>query len=251
MTAKQFRQIEKLMNETWGWHGTGMYQYDSNGDIITVLDSIIDKGGLLPLIVDPWLEIEGELRKSVSIAKIRMYARIYAETMQYDSSDIKYLYFSSKFWFWIIGISYFIHSPISIASHILALQFKKNSSIQLDNLISKFRNTESLKRKKFLTKLMNIPKTDIKDNFGIIIGIRNMKSDTFKMDKRYSLYEERLGKRIPLDMISYIEVPECKVQIVRDKLRNSGLNISVLAIENVERYYSELGFLSCLRVQSL
>jgi hypothetical protein len=238
-------EIGEIITSTWGWHGTGRLQYNDDGQVIEVLESILEKGGLLPLVKDPWLKIEGSLKYSISIAKIRMYARIYADTMQFND-EIDYIYKSSRFWFWVIGGMHIVKRPLDVIIHLLKLQTSKDSSKQLDSLISKYRKEDNIKKQSFLKKLTNMPFTDIPGNHGIIIGIKDCSDIVFDMDDRYSLFEYRLKKRVGLEKFSYIEVPKKRVEEIDNIIRRYDLDIPIIAIEDVERYFKKRGFFKAL-----
>jgi len=241
-------QRKETIENTWAWHGTGRFQYDQDGKIVDVLQSIIKLNGLKPLVKDPWLKIEGNLQKSISLAKIRMYSRIYADTMQFDPKEIEYHFHSSRFWFWVIGIIHVLRNPFNVVSHLLSLQTKKESPEQLNDLIVKYRKKNAIPKKPFIFKLLNMPSTDIEGNYGIVIGVSDCSDIAFKMDKRYSLYEDRIKSDIELKRFTYIEVPEKKVSETKKVLEGQNLSIPVYAIENIEEYYRDLGFIKTLKI---
>lgn len=233
-------RIEQLYAATSHWHGTGRFHYDEQEKIIDVLRSIIDADGLKPLVEDPWLPIEGKLQKTISLAKIRMYARIYAELHQFQGNKLEYSHKSSKFWFWAIGLRQMLAAPLQIPTHLLKLNFQKDSEQQLNKLFTKYIKKSSIPSSGFLLRLLNPPFSDIVGNYGVIFGIKKDTVSPLKIDQRYELYEDRTNREIPISSFSYIEVPWNSFEETQRLLDGSSVTIPLLPIEAMELHLSQV-----------
>lgn len=245
-------EINSLYDNVWYrlWTGALRYWYDFDNKyngidhdaIISVLDSILDQW------IMPHYDPLNESRKTntthtSSITSNRMYARLYAD--KYNYNDLDYYYGKSKEWrihLWSrilmdVFIDNIIKKDISIAHKWSEL------SMWLDHII---KNKDSYRHPKTwhlnLSWFVIWAKTDIDNNFWILIGI---KKDT-KLDVApiaaswWRKTETRISSPISVDSFSHIEVPAFYVDLVRKHISNKWIQCPIIAMEDGERLCSTL-----------
>lgn len=88
---------------------------------------------------------------------------------------------------------------------------------------------------------MSRAKSDIESNFPIIIGVRE---DSFKpLPIKFTVmraYEKRSSEVISSEQFSHLQVPLSKVDAVRQRVQELGLDLPIVPIEFVELIQSEM-----------
>lgn len=231
--------ITKLYSKPLYWHGSGRYHHSDNVKS-DVLKGIIDDNGLQPLVKDPWLKVNGGYKYTISLSNIRTYASVYALIHQQENTDI-YLYGNRFIWSMLVGFINFIQEPFDIIYHALLFTFKGGKG-KIKGFQSKVRKNENLQDlKTFVFQLMYMPsiRSDIKDNYPILIAIKSDNVKETKMDSGFDYYEVRTEEAIPFNEISHIEVPLDKVSETKRILHENGINLKIISIESAELFIKE------------
>ena len=103
--------IHRLVLLTKYWHGTGRYQYQTNGtskyegvdhkNIFDVLQTIISQNGLVPR-YDPWFEKYVHTPYSISLANQWCYGKMYAHYHLDASTKLAYEIAPISFWYHVL-----------------------------------------------------------------------------------------------------------------------------------------------------
>lgn len=224
--------------ETTYWHGTGMYQYDKDFAVIDSFDRILKSGGLRPN--KDVFDIQAGEMTSVSCTRIRMYARIYADMHECGGPPNNTRHGEPYVWGY-----YFIVSSALMAVHNMKLW---SNIIRRRHIAS---NVKQDMKKLWVTKVRHTPfrslkdffvhGSDIENNFGILIGIKDI--DSVHISSAYiSMYETRSTKIIPTKNWSHVEVPKAHIAQIESMLASNSLDIPVFAIEETEKYWSKKPF---------
>lgn len=233
-------RYESTIAETIYWHGTGKFQHDKNGGTIDILRLLINDGGLKPF-KDIFDLTKGEMF-SISVARDRMYARIYADMHTYRGASQQERYGSPRFWAY-----YFL----------MVSNFRAIKELNLWDH-KKRREQEKLWRQQgkefWVTKVTKRDDdasvgyffnagSDIENNYPILIGIKRGDYTILETAEYVAQHENRIGSIIPLQSFTHIEVPSNKVAEVESILRNSGNNsIPVFPFEQCEQWWSQKHF---------
>jgi hypothetical protein len=216
------------------WHGTGRYQY-AGDTIVDVLGSIARTRMLLPS-YDAFDLIRP--MQSVSLARSRVYGRVYAD-MHGTGSKEKERYGSSLFW-----ACAFLGDIAVEASLETRVWRPTGYRRMMDHLFE----ANALQWYKKLTRasgntVVNIYRdgSDIQGNYPVLFGVRRGSVTPSATSKAVSIHESRSECPIPLDhSIVHVEVPRDHVEETNRILGG----VAVKAIEDGERWSANFLFSS-------
>ena len=232
--------IQDLYRSTEYWHGTGRYKYTENRDTVDILGGIGREGGLIPH-EDDWDEKRGVVN-TVSLARSRMYARLYAGMFSPGGRPIENELGSREMW----GAYFFGTSGVRVVLDNLRVLTRRGMQEardvyrdKLDRWGNKISGESSVRS--FVETFLD--GTDIQENYPILIGIkRNMGLHT-QGSRFIDLHEGRAEHPILLDGITHLEVPRGRVAETGALLQGMGHSeISVLPIEYGEEYCRRFTF---------
>lgn len=199
------------------WHGTGRYKYE-NGEVVDILKEIVATDALAPQL-DGW-DRKNPDAKSVSLARSRAYARLYASLfLPANQRSWKELWMRLV-WSWryllpslMLALSEYAADPFT--------EYKQKSRLWTSKLSRKPRS---------LFYFFLWGGTDIQENYPIVIGIRAGTVRPMNGSRFISLHEDRSEDAIPLESFSHIEVPEQHVAATRELLEGARQAIPVLRL---------------------
>lgn len=232
------KEIETVYSQVWRWHGTGRFEYrDEN--TIDVLKQIISDNGLIPQ-PDKMDTTVGAM-ESISTASSRMYARPYADMHNDRDKSLSYRYGKGSFW------SKYFMAPAPVEGAIELKLWQKEprdkfGETMLRALHGWKRKINKTPRVKGLYNGMN-EGSDIKNNYPILIGLKQSAFVAIPISKTLSRHESRSTDAIPFSAITHIEVPSVNVEETRQLLIVNGLgSLPVIPIEVAEYYCSKFKF---------
>jgi len=217
---------EKATENADFWHGTGRFQY-SQGKIVDAFQNVIDSGALKPKGDVYSIIVSGKEMQSVSATRLRIIARSYADTHGLGIQEQNR--YGSSLW-WAAYYYNLCHVEI-VARHGLTLA--KNWSTF--NQMSTDSNGERTWGKKVHTKAKSVWDvfglgSDITGNYPILFGVKEGPA-TAELPKSMKKWEVRIIAPITFSDLSHIEVPETKVDEVRELLLKHGYDVKVFPIE--------------------
>ena len=223
---KNKKTILKILKNTDCYHGTGAYQYFYKKDkyssseplgIKFVLRNIITKG------LKPGRDLFNDTfktgtKKSISLTINRVYARTYSELFFEEGTRLNYTYGPPLFW----NIGVFTRVVVGW----IKAKFKKNNlnkdgkiarkrfKIMVKNWTKSFRNDKRARNNMFVFVFGG--KSDIKGNFGIILGIKKNVIKPIKINyPNISMDEVRTNNQIKPKDFTHIQVPLAKIRFVK------------------------------------
>lgn len=230
------RAILAIVSRAAYWHGTGRYQYSvvAADKYQGVSDSVADKlqqilaaGGLTPHF-DPYYESGASDGATVSLAHCRMYARYYAQIHQSAGHDLDYEYGAAGDWVTLVGA----HLGVSGIGEVILTYATAGTQPAVEKW------ARSVHRSPSLTGIVTgVQRSDIRGNHGILFGIRKSVS-LVRLESRMRRVEARSAHRIAFEDMTHVEVPADKVAATTRRLRALGLELPVLAMEDVEAVLS-------------
>lgn len=218
--------IKDLYQEAVYWHGTGRYKYASDGTILDVLDGIAKEGGLI-LHDDEWDWKLGKV-KSISLAKSRMYAKLYALMYMFGGQRLTNEYLPLWAWF-----HYFFGTARILAFFNVSLWklLQGNYSQRRSEWASKVTKSKVPDIYTIFDK-----GSDIAGNYPILIGVKRGAIIPLPGSAIFKLHEIRSGSPIGLDGITHIEVPRNHIEETKMILKEVNLAVPVIPIEEGEYY---------------
>ena len=224
------------------WHGTGRYHYHHSADsryggithtrIINVLESVLDNGGLNGH-QDLWVKIDGQIKKTVSVAPSRMHARLYAHIHLYKDVWLKYVFGGTGFW-----MGFFIF----FAGQELFSQFGRGERDFLHQIVFK-QNFIKLART-WASAICNVDsykilpwwraydlRSDIEGNHPVLLGISKSAVEGEGVVPFLRRVEVRVEGAIPLRYFTHIEVPLAHVEETRALLAQKNISLPVIPLE--------------------
>lgn len=245
------KKVEKLYKQAYYWHGTGFYQYQIKGTKYKkilfekkelVLKKIIDYGGLKPHF-DQWIKINGQrYNYSISVTKLRTYARFYAELHNNKVNDLFFTYGKRSFlikYFIIYTISQLkINRFLQRLNEAFTNNFMKNKGTVWANTI----NSQLKSKNNALSDLVYVlgkSYSDIPQNFGILIGIKKNAFKPAQIESEFALSESRSLTPINIKKFTHIEVPYNYVEKTKNFLLKNNLSLPVIPIEFGEIFTSK------------
>ena len=236
--------IEKCYGLATYWHGTGRYHYHYSGNskyegvddktLLDVLDSIIESNGLIPRF-DPWIKVSGHTQESISVTPFRMYARVYAGFHQYEKNQFQYEYGTPKYWFYFLGILQLLEQkPVRNIKNALKMKYTKSFVKYSQTWMHTLRS--DLNEKPLNPSKLYLLRSDIQDNYAILIGIKKEAVVPIHFDSIIERFETRTEKIIPLNDITHIEVPLRNVKETEEFLKTKNISLLVIPLEFGEIY---------------
>lgn len=216
--------------DTKHWHGTGRYQYGTDGKI-DVLDSIATTGKLLPN-YDAF-DLTRPMT-SVSLARSRVYGRAYAD-MHGRGVEEQERYGSSLFW-----AAAFLGS-VAVEAAIEAQVWKPSG---YHRMMEHLEEADALEWYKKITRatsptVLNVYRdgSDIPDNYPVLFGVRDVEQTS--VGRAVALHEVRTEQPIDLSTdITHIEVPRRHIEETQRLLGG----IAIMAIEDAEHHAAQYTF---------
>ena len=242
-------RIKRACKEANYWHGTGRYHYRHvdgsryagiiNDDTIDVLQSIISDNGLKPH-HDPWIDSGG---KTISLATVRMHARAFARIHASEEAIFLYELGSIKYWLRLYFLLLAVWLLSNFRSHLNFMRSLVRYSFSKD-----IQNWASAIRKPVNQKVIsisdifkgNIPTSDIKDNYPVLIGIATDSKHLIETIPLTHKVERRSLQSINLGKFTHLEVPFDKVKEIQQLLAEKKVNVKVLPLEFVDLYMSDV-----------
>jgi hypothetical protein len=228
--------------QTIYWHGTGRWQHDKRGKAIDVFEQMLKQGGIRPF-KDVFDIKHGEMT-SISVARQRMYARIYGDMHEYGGADPRKRYGTPRFWTYYFIMAINLHATKELglwnpkARHAQHELWRKQGA---DVWAVKVHQTPGRVTGKFFDT-----GSDIAGNYPILMGIKRGDYTVLKTADYIARYETRIGSTVPVRDFTHIEVPKAKIAEVRKTLKKHGYaDVPVFAFEQCEqlfagRHFSEL-----------
>lgn len=252
---KNKKLILKILKNTEYYHGTGAYEYIYRKDkyhsfepskVKFILRDVL-VNGLKPsrdLFNDTF---ETGFKKSISLTKNRVYARTYSELFFQDGTDLKYAYGSSFFWNlgvflrivfgWIKRRNFkFIRDKKSKKESKIA---RKRFLIMIKSWSKSFRKDKKYENDIFV--FLSGAKSDIKGNFGVVIGIKKNTVKPIKIDyPNISIDEARVGHVISSKDFTHLQVPLENLNFVEKELKKINSKVPLIPMEFVEMINSDI-----------
>lgn len=238
-SSQDRHRYETTTSKTIYWHGTGKLQHDKNGGTVDVLLRLLRQNGLRPF-RDIFDVKHGEM-VSTSLARQRMYGRIYADMHVYKGAHLDERYGSPRFWtyYFIMAINLHAIKELGLWSRkarrkqqaVWREQGKKLWTVKVTK-----QDGESVGQ--FFNEGSDIP-----DNYPILIGLKQADYHILETAAYVARYESRIGSAIPINSFTHLEVPASKVAEVTELLKKHGYNnLPVFAFEQCEQLHSERHF---------
>ena len=261
---KQFESqcagIKKLLGQSAYFHGTGAFHYKNlgaskyDGTTDEINDSLRSflTNGIVPQF-DLFNEEWTKAGRSISLTKLPIYARIYASLYLNENEKLDYEYGSRAFW-WRLLLTRMVVQGVTDpdlmtkafmdrAKRIFnpkgcpdIVQRKKRKHQQSRAWTSGFRKDDQAADSPLhVFRTMETGKSDIPGNFPVIIGMRS--EGVLLLPIKYEAvksYEYRTDRVIDPANFTHLQVPINKVEEVRKRVKELGLQIPVVPIEFVE-----------------
>jgi hypothetical protein len=224
--------IPTLYTEATYWHGTGRYKYSEQRNIVDVLKGMIAEGGLVPH-DDDWDWKLGKIQ-SISLARSRMYAKLYALMYAPGGQRLQGEYGPRWLWFHYFADTARLAALIKYRSPYGLLRDYQN---KLQKWVQKISGG-------YRKKLFHVFKngTDIPENYPILIGIRGNNVNPAWSSWIFWIHEVRSISKIAFSDMTHIEVPQISVAETVVLLRDEGIQIPVIPIEKGEMYCRRFSF---------
>jgi hypothetical protein len=232
-------QIKQLYKKPLYWHGSGRYQYVFGKEKgIDVLEEIIKNNGLLPQMKFHYDDnIEGT-KDSISLAKIRMYASIFAYVFESKEKFLQYKFGSRFFWLILIITTNFIYTPRNLLYLTFHYSYRKGKD-RMKSVQSRAIKPEKIKDLKlFILQYLYLPftKSDIYNNYPILIAVKKEELEIQKFEKSFDVFEARTKNIISFENISHIEVPFTAIEDTLLLFKKFNLKVEILPIEATEYF---------------
>ena len=236
---------ESVISKTLYWHGTGRLQHDKNGGAADVLHLLAQQNGLRPF-TDIFDVKRGEM-ESTSVARARMYARIYADMHAFEGASLGERYGSPRFWAY-----YFLMTSFLYAIGELRLWHPRIRKAQEKTWREQGKQGWTIKVTKrqdgnSVGLFFNIG-SDIPNNYPILIGIGRGDYSVLETAAYVAHYENRIGTAVPVSAFTHVEVPAVRVAEVTELLQQYGHgDLPVFAFEQCEKWWAEQPFSRLVR----
>ncbi len=234
-------RYEAVLNKIGYWHGTGKLQHGKDGGgIVDIMNLLLEEKGLRPF-KDIFDVKQGEM-ESTSVARTRMYARIYGDMHVFGGAPLNQRYGSPRFWSYYFIMASFIH-----AIGELGLWHPRARKEQKKMWYEQGKRTWTIK----VTKRQDGDSmgmffdagSDIPNNYPIIIGIERDGHNVLETASYVAQHENRIGSRIPMNAFTHLEVPSAHVAEITKLLQTHGhSNLPVFSFEQCEEWWSQQPF---------
>jgi hypothetical protein len=223
-TYPQIELYEKLYKTASYWHGTGRYQYDANGNVIDVLSSILEHGGLKPHTdYYNWLD---QGKDTISFGRSRSYSIKYAD-MHSDNIDRL--------------PSRNLSNEDFVEQHIVPVNKriweetqrkigKKLTNIAFTNLVGSPSWTKKIRQDGGRVRDAFLLGSDIQGNYPILMGIKQLEN-LEEIPGYLSQYEVRTAQSVPLNTVTHMETPAEKIEETKRLLDKGNYDLPVFPIE--------------------
>ena len=208
------------------WHGTGKYHYDG-GVIIDVLLNIIKDKGLTPRKDVYGVVLNGKITNTISLSTSRIIARSYSDINGKGKLEVS-RYGDALTWVsYYYGLFYARLYTFDLYKIIKYYKIWHQLSHNKDS-----HNEWGKKTNKSAKDVWDIfyLGSDINNNYPILFGIKTLDS-RLAIDKKYQKYEVRSSKLIKFSDFSHIEVPQKRLNEVKELLKNNGIDLPIFSIE--------------------
>ncbi|MBC7837014.1 hypothetical protein H7X87_04560 [Acetobacteraceae bacterium] len=246
-------EIESYYDQAGYWHGTGRYHYYHGDDsryegvntkhVVNVLESILDHRALTGH-QDLWITGDGKFEKTVSVAPIRMHARLFAHIHLREGVWLPYVFGGTRFWMGII---------IALASKELIFTLRGDGRTFLKNALL---NRTSLKNfRTWASAIRNLDdfkvlplwraydlRSDIVGNYAILFGIKRSAIQGDGVLPFIKGLEVRVAKSIRLGDMTHIEVPLENVEETKRILSAKNISLPIIPLEFGELYCAQFPF---------
>lgn len=250
-------EIKELLDKTEFYHGTGAQHHIYEGSKYTgnyvgiknSLESILTEG-LVPQ-HDPFnFVFETGAVNTTSLSGNNIYSRCYADLFFQEGTGVEYYYGSSLFWGSIIAGKLFFERYIElirtgmnkeeIQSHERIKDKKKHIKKAYEGWTRSFRRDRKYEGKNFAH--VALAKSDITNNFGIVIGIKNDVVSPLRIKyESVSHYETRTDINLLPAEFSHLQVPYTRIEEVRRVMETTNNSIPLVPTEYVEAIRFEEG----------
>lgn len=233
------KQYESALNQTLYWHGTGRLQHSKDDKAVDVLARLLKQRGLRPF-KDAFDVKHGEML-STSVARQRMYARIYADMHVYKGADLKKRYGSPRFWAYYFIMAINLHATRELGLWNPKTRREQHAAWRKQGKevwAAKVHQNPGEATGKFFNNGSDIP-----DNYPILIGIKRADYKLLKTADYVARYESRIGSPIPVSAFTHLEVPASRVAEVASLLKKHGYgDVPVFPFEKCEQLYANQPF---------
>ena len=243
-------EIERCYESAGYWHGTGRYHHHHAVDsryeavdmkrVVHVLESILEEGALTEH-TDLWVKIDGQLKKTVSVAPSRMHARLYAHIHLREGVWLEYVFGGTRFW-----MGFFM---LLATRQILTKSNKEARALAKWTILNKdlFKHARAwgsairdLDRYKILPfwRAYDL-RSDIAGNHAVLFGIKRRAIQGDGVLPLIKRLEVRVDHAIKLADMTHVEVPLENVEETRRALADKNISLPVIPLEFGELYCSQ------------
>lgn len=228
-----------VTKKTIYWYGTGRWQYDKQNNMVDVLEQMFRQGGTKPF-QDVFDIKHGEMF-STSVARQRMYARIYADMHEYGGANLRERYGSPRFWAYYFVMAINLHATKELGLWNPKIRREQHTAWRKQGKevwAVKVHQNPGEATGKFFDK-----GSDIVGNYPVLIGIQSGDYTQLKTADYVARYESRIGSNIPIEAFTHFEVPQEKVEEVQKLMKKyKYTHIPVFPFEQCEQLYSARHF---------
>lgn len=250
--TRQAPVLQALFARTRFWHGSGHYHYQGGGataderseTIQDLLAQVLATGGLLPAF-DPFVvqAHTQRLGESVSLARGRMYGRIYAQAHQDERSPLTLLNGQARSWLQAVLAEIVTHYPMAVARDLWARLTHPAEHRRQGQALTRWvaaRKHVAPRTRFHLGDALTLG-SDIAGNHAVLYGIR-LDVPRVPLKQTVALVEVRTPRLIPFAVMSHVEVPLAHVEATRTSFDAYGLALPVIPLEFMERFTATLPY---------
>ena len=231
-------KVEVASKQTEFWHGTGRFQY-RDGKVVDVLQGMIGRGGLLPQRDD--IDLVGAM-DSVSLARSRTYARVYAD--MHENGEKGERNGSALLW----SAAFIGPLALKIAQEEKVWRSENRQRVKDHFAASNSaRWYEKVRQEPTGTLGIFAKGSDIEGNYPILFGVKEGTVIPTKTSESVAVHEVRSTEPIGFSDLTHIEVPESRVLETQAMLTGAGYEVPVMAIEDFEAYAIRQSFAEQVR----
>jgi hypothetical protein len=251
VTAVDLRRMAGLYKQTTYWHGTGRYQWGSDGRV-DVLAAMLQQKAITPFPDKYDARLGTRPVVTASFATVRLYARCYAD-MHHQNPTALNRYIDASH-----AISFFIVRPYAryrykqARSHPDGLWAgraaqRKGDQVRLAQVGRHW--TAKLRKEAVNPMLAFRAGSDIPGNYGVVFGLDAAVALDTSHDAFTETKEVRANTAVPLQHVTHIEVPSDNCEAVEKLVREHNLHIPVIATETMEAYVATLPITTVLGLE--
>jgi hypothetical protein len=243
LSPKDQQAYQAASKQAIYWHGTGKLQHTKK-KVVDVFEAQLKQQGLRPF-KDIFDVKQGEML-SISVARQRMYARIYADMHAYNGVKLSTRYGSPRFWAYYFIMAINLHAVRELG--LWNPKVRRRQEAKWREQGKKLWTVKVTKRDGDSVGQFFNEGSDIPGNYPILIGLKKSDYTLLKTAAYVARYERRIGSTIPVDAWSHLEVQASKIDEITDLLDKYGHgDIPVFAIEQCERHASDRPFSELVR----